>query len=106
VEPPLDPPGGRLLSPNHQLDLAHRQAERFGRHLGHDGAGSGAQILRAHFDQHGPVRVDVVRAVHAWPAPFHALTAMPRPRFMVPFCDPRGFHSFFHSLISAAFSSW
>src|ERR1035437_7308256 len=40
------------------LDLAHREAEGFGGHLGHDGARAGAQILGAHLEQHGATGID------------------------------------------------
>ena len=58
VEPPELPSGRQAVIADHEFDLAHRQAEGFGRHLGHDGAGAGAQILRADFDHHGAIGID------------------------------------------------
>ena len=58
VEPP-DAPSGRIaVVTDAQVDRAERQSQRFGRDHGDGGAGSGAEILGAHLDHHGAVRVD------------------------------------------------
>ncbi len=50
--------GRQIVGADHQLDPAHGQAESFGRHLGDDGAGAGAEILGADLDGDGTVGVD------------------------------------------------
>ena len=54
---------GQVVGADGQLDPAHRQAESFGRHLGDDGAGAGAEILGADFDGDGAIRVDHAAAL-------------------------------------------
>ena len=41
----------QVVVADHQLHLAHLQAQRFRRHLRDDGAGAGAEILRADLDR-------------------------------------------------------